>query len=270
MKGRSPAFQWYPKDHLTDEHVINMTLEEEGAYRRLMDYSWLHGSIPKEFERMALLCKITPEHMERLWVAIEPCFREDPDDPKRLIHPRLERELEKQTKHRQKKVEAGKAGAKRRWGNSGDGTAIADPPQLPLANHGFTSSSPSSITEKERENLAIEEVFNYWVEQRNRVNGRTRGPKMKATDQRLGKIRARLREHYTVADLREAIDGCFQNPYNLKHGYTDIELICRNQGKVEAYRTQSQITKADREDGDGSEWVSKLAEEWDAEEQARD
>jgi hypothetical protein len=59
---------------------------------------------------------------------------------------------------------------------------------------------------------------------------------MRATAERMGKIRARLGEGYTLEQLRAAIDGCLSNPRNIEGGYTDIELICRSQAKVEQYR----------------------------------
>jgi len=78
---KRPAFQWYPKDHLTDLNVLPMTLEEEGAYRRLMDYCWLTGYIPSDTKGMAPLCGCQPDRMAELWVAIEPCFRPHPKEP---------------------------------------------------------------------------------------------------------------------------------------------------------------------------------------------
>ena len=120
MTDKRPAFQWYPKDYLTDENVLPMTLEEEGAYRRLIDYCWLHGSIPNDPKRMAPLCKCDSAHMEELWPAIEPCFRLMNGDAKRLVHPRLLKERKKQDEYRKKKSDAGKIGAEKRWGKDGE------------------------------------------------------------------------------------------------------------------------------------------------------
>jgi len=140
MTDKRPAFQWYPKDYLTDENVVMMTLEEEGAYRRLIDYCWLHQTLPNDVERLAPLCKVDGTRMAVLWQAIRPCFREQNGNPKRLIHPRLEKERQKQDEHRKQKSEAGKAGAKARWEKEHDGTANV----LPLAKNGFPSAFPSA------------------------------------------------------------------------------------------------------------------------------
>lgn len=62
-------------------------------------------------------------------------------------------------------------------------------------------------------------------------------PRAKLTDGRRRKIRARLKEGYTVEQLRQAIDGAavgaFVNEQGVK--FDDIELICRNGSKVEQF-----------------------------------
>ena len=104
------------------------------------------------------------------------------------------------------------------------------------AGRGVVSERDPNSRKNATEN-SIGEVFDYWVARRAEVIGKVDGPPMKATSDRLSKIRARLGEDYTVEQLREAIDGCLSNPKNVKGGHTDIELICRNQQKVEQYRT---------------------------------
>lgn len=77
------------------------------------------------------------------------------------------------------------------------------------------------------------EVFDYWRE-------RLGHPDAKFTDGRRGKIRGRLREGFTVAQLRRAIDGCAASPFhrgeNDRHtAYDDLTLICRDGAKVEQF-----------------------------------
>ncbi len=50
---KSPAFQWYPKDILSSARVQEMSLAEEGAYRRALDFCWLNGSLPADTEKLA-------------------------------------------------------------------------------------------------------------------------------------------------------------------------------------------------------------------------
>jgi hypothetical protein len=64
------------------------------------------------------------------------------------------------------------------------------------------------------------------------------------TDGRKAKIQARLRAGYTVEQLQRAIDGCAASPFHRgldDHGnrtgavYDDIELICRDDTKLERF-----------------------------------
>lgn len=140
MIDKSPAFQWYPKDYLTDENVMVMTLEEEGAYRRLMDHCWLQGSIPNDMRSLAALCKnITTSRMKKLWLNLQSCFQLDGD---RWIHPRIEKERAKQKARKQAKSAAGSKGAAKRWGKQSHSSAIG----LPLANDSPSSASASATT----------------------------------------------------------------------------------------------------------------------------
>lgn len=106
---KSPAFQWYPRDILSSARVQELTLEEEGAYRRLLDFCWLNGSIPADPERCARL--IGKGASTCIASAVQPLFTPHPDDPTKLIHDRLELEREKQEDNRNKK----KAAAEARW-----------------------------------------------------------------------------------------------------------------------------------------------------------
>ena len=44
---KSPAFQFYPKDWLTDPDVVCMNFAQKGAYITLLCYCWLEGQLPK-------------------------------------------------------------------------------------------------------------------------------------------------------------------------------------------------------------------------------
>lgn len=86
------------------------------------------------------------------------------------------------------------------------------------------------------------EIFRYWRDKREEVLDAQKGPRMKLSKKREGKIRARLREGYTVDQLKEAVDGMLSREHNVKGGYTDIELCLRDQGKVEMFRAHAKIS----------------------------
>lgn len=111
MASASPAFQFYPKDFLTDVKQIAMSLAEVGAYWRLCCHCWLEGSLPTEPKKLARLCGATSRQLNEMWPAIGQCFVERDGV---LVHKRLEREREKQETYRRRQSDKGKASAKMR------------------------------------------------------------------------------------------------------------------------------------------------------------
>lgn len=109
--GRSPAFQFYPADFLSDPNVIVMSLQERGAYITLISLCW-QSPLPNNQERLARLCGVPTATFRKLWPALHVCFRSHPDDAALLIHPRLERERAKQSEFRAKQAENGKKGGR--------------------------------------------------------------------------------------------------------------------------------------------------------------
>lgn len=130
MTQKNRPLPWWPKSYAADEHVIPMSLESEGAYRRLLDYQWLHGSIPADMRLLAAICKNIPvQRMTRLWKELAACFHPKDGDPSRLVNRKLEREREKDDAFRQERSESGKAGAKAKWQkhSSANGSNMAQP-----------------------------------------------------------------------------------------------------------------------------------------------
>lgn len=106
---KSPAFQWYPKDILSSARVQEMSLVEECAYRRLIDYCWINGSVPKCPKRAAVLVgkRVSSVAIKKALSMFIP----HPEKPEELIHERLEQEREKQATTKKKRKEAADA----RW-----------------------------------------------------------------------------------------------------------------------------------------------------------
>lgn len=79
---------------------------------------------------------------------------------------------------------------------------------------------------------AFDQVFRYW-------QGRMGHPQAKPGPRR-SKVLARLREGYSVDQLRMAIQGCAASPHHMgenatKTRYDDLTLICRDGAKVEFF-----------------------------------
>jgi uncharacterized protein YdaU (DUF1376 family) len=108
-KEQSPAFQVYPREFEGDVNVKAMTLEEFGAYLRLLFTCWTEKGIPEDIGKLARILHVTKARMLKLWPALAPCFKSNGHGD--LINPRLERERDKQRRNRLARSEAGKKGA---------------------------------------------------------------------------------------------------------------------------------------------------------------
>jgi uncharacterized protein YdaU (DUF1376 family) len=145
----APAFQFYAGDWLSSQRVALMTLEQEGAYIRLMAFCWKHGSIPAGPETLARL--IGKGASTTLASEVAKMFQPSGET---LIHPRLEQAREEQAAWRAKSSEGGKKSAEtRRARKAGKGasTTLQPPIEGSLqngSNHSATlhSSSSPSIT----------------------------------------------------------------------------------------------------------------------------
>lgn len=112
---KPPAFQFYVKDFLADLNVIMMTTEDVGAYVFLMCVCWNEGELPNDMEALAGVTKLPLEKFTDRWEKrLRTAFTFD-EKRNCFVHPRLQKELQKQKAFRKKKSDAGKeSGRKRR------------------------------------------------------------------------------------------------------------------------------------------------------------
>jgi uncharacterized protein YdaU (DUF1376 family) len=140
---KAPAFQFYPTDYIASQRVQMLTLEEEGAYIRLLCYCWQHGSIPSDIDQLTrLIGKGGSTTVARVVAAM---FQPSADG-ERLLHDRLEQERTKQQLWREKSAEGGRKSSDKRKG----GSTTLQPPHQPKGNIPSPSPSPTPvITNKE-------------------------------------------------------------------------------------------------------------------------
>jgi uncharacterized protein YdaU (DUF1376 family) len=148
-ENKAPAFQWYPKDFLTDDAVLAMTNEQVGAYAKLLSHAWLHpdglSSAPSVLAKMT---HCTVQRFERcIWPGVRIKFEQNANG--KWFNPKLEKIRQEQSEYRADRSESGKRGAKARWQK--DGSAMAQPSSkngsaivLPLAKNGSASASASA------------------------------------------------------------------------------------------------------------------------------
>lgn len=79
----------------TDERAMMLTLEEEGAFHRLLRHAWINGSVPDDIAALARICRCkSVAHMQKLWPALDPFWPNDPLDATRRLNPKQESERE--------------------------------------------------------------------------------------------------------------------------------------------------------------------------------
>lgn len=144
---KAPAFQFYPKDFLTDERVRLMSHTERGLYITLLCYCWLEQSLPSDVSQLARLMAVPCARFERLWSGpLAECFRKGDDG--RLYHKRLEEERTKQEAFRRRASDGGKSALDRRGASGRFATRVAganDQQQTETKHQGSTRSSISDL-----------------------------------------------------------------------------------------------------------------------------
>jgi hypothetical protein len=101
----------------------------------------------------------------------------------------------------------------------------------PNSLSGKPDDSPKEPTLTER----AEAVFNHWRE----VMDHPRA-KFGKDDERIKKVIARLKDGYTVEDLKAAVDGCAKTPHNMGENergqrYDGLHVICKNGDNVDRF-----------------------------------
>jgi len=138
MTKRSPAFQFYVNDYLSDINVQLMTAEEEGAYIRLLCFCWQDTdiSLPDDDDQLFVLSKLSKGGSTKALAAVKKCFNQHPTKAGYLTHKRLILEAEKQQKWREKSASGGKKSAENKRKSKG-GSRVVQP-------KGYSSTSFSS------------------------------------------------------------------------------------------------------------------------------
>lgn len=151
--GKAPAFQFYPNDFLSDQNVICMSLQERGAYITLLCLCW-QNPLPSDVSRIARLCGVPLSMMRKLWPALSVCFRAHPSDPDLLIHPRLERERQKQADYKRRQSDNGHKGGRPKKGLGFSGLSQTEPTDKPAPVISETQTEPTKSSSSSSSSLS--------------------------------------------------------------------------------------------------------------------
>lgn len=128
-KEKAPAFQFYPRDWLSDPNVNLLSFEQEGWYIRLICHCWLERTVPWDPAEAIRLLGLRvkdlpnagtefswPENFNRRFDDMEEllklCFVQLEDEPERCLNPRVEHERKMQEERRKERSASGKKGGK--------------------------------------------------------------------------------------------------------------------------------------------------------------
>lgn len=160
MIQKSPAFQFYPLDFLSDANVRLMTVAERGAYIFLLCHCWVERGLPDDVLKLAVLadcdahCDV--DFVTDTWPHIKHCFYKD--DKGLLQNRRLDFEREKQTKYSKNMSKI----SKKRWDNRlQDMRTVSDAAKPTLSDTGkgtvsslsLSSISPSSSNSNNKKHI---------------------------------------------------------------------------------------------------------------------
>lgn len=104
---KSPAFSFYAKDFLSG--TAKMSLQEVGAYIRLLSYAWEDGCIPEDASERARLMVCAKAQERELWKKVGQKFVLRDGG---YVNERLEVERQKQAERRQRLSDNGKLGGR--------------------------------------------------------------------------------------------------------------------------------------------------------------
>ena len=230
MKANLPAIQIYVGDWRKHVGIQALDYEARGVWfemKLLMHESEDYGKLVLGGKAMprTILAKVLKQNVAELEQSLSKILEynvcEQEPDTEILFCPKMVREAYL----RQVKVDAGRKGGLKRKQQS----------ELLLESEEEAKQPPSvsvSVSSSKKEL----HLFEFWRKRREEIVGTNAGPRMQPNKKRMSKIRARMKEGYSVDSLKEAVEGCLMTPHNLNGNFTDIELICRDQQHVEMYR----------------------------------
>ncbi len=146
---KSPAFQFYASDFLTDTQ--SWDINEVGIYIRLLSNQWVNGCLPSDLTRLSRIAGCTHEEIKKAWVILG--FKFLPKEDGSIYNRKLESVRDEQNRFREKQASNGRQGGRPRKTDNPKETQ-QKPKQNPNNNpKESSSSSTSSIKEIKKEKI---------------------------------------------------------------------------------------------------------------------
>lgn len=138
------SYPWYVGDWRASETRVNLTLEERGLYRELLDSCYIERSLPTDERKLARIANCSDEEFARCWPAVKTLFSERND---RYFHGKVSEVLGKLDGYSEQRREAGRiSGQVRRTKR----TSVTHPVQFSLPKKA-TKNEPSQLNTSQQE-----------------------------------------------------------------------------------------------------------------------
>jgi uncharacterized protein YdaU (DUF1376 family) len=160
-------YQFHIGDYMS--HTRHLSLYEDLAYRRLLDFYFLHEQ-PIKHRDVARQIGMR-EHEEDVLTVLNEFFLSTPEG---FVNPRADKEINQYKEF----SEAGKRGAAKRWGKPHNGEAISPPNATPIATNNHKPITNNHIKEKRlgsrlAQDWILPDDWEYWAnKQRPELNAK--------------------------------------------------------------------------------------------------
>jgi len=232
-------YQFNIADYRKDtQHLSPM---EHYIYRELMDWYYLdEAPIPKITQLVSRRLRLVSENNQTLLTVLQEFFTETENG---WIHSRIEREISTYRARVETAKANGSKGGRPQKPKKTNLVILANPDKTQVkANQEPITNNQLNIKELSAKADPACEIFAYWVS----VMGKTGAAKL--TPKRKKSVQARLRDGYTLDQIKNAIDNCRADPWSMGENdrhtqFNDLELICRTGEKLESFINRAQSTK---------------------------
>ena len=149
--GKDPAFPFYANDWLSSPTVLTMSLEQQGAYLRLLCFCWASGdcSLPDDDATLAKLSGMDEAWLKGGSQMLRKCFEPIADQPGKITNRKLlDLWFERQEWREKSRLGGVKSGEKRRLRKMKGGSTTVPTKREPKGNSSSSSSSSSSLKPK--------------------------------------------------------------------------------------------------------------------------
>lgn len=213
-------YTFKPKDYMSKTAFLEPL--EDLAYRRMLDHCYLtEKPLPKDIEEIAMLIRMR-SHTDSIKTVLHYFFELTADG---YVNDKVQREI---ANYHEKSSKA-RASANARWDKKANKNKSIGDDANALREDCDSNANQEPRTKNQELNNNTVLVFDFWKEVFSK-SGRTI---MKG--KRESVIKARLKEGYTVDEIKKAILNVSTSDYHITNGHTDIELICRNQVNLDKY-----------------------------------